>query len=63
MSLRPGKKGASRPRSDTAVPVSDDVSDDEALAHKLKGLQNALDSGVITQEEFDKKRQQILDSY
>jgi len=37
--------------------------DDEGLVEKLEELQQALDAGLITQTEFDRKRQQIIDSF
>lgn len=59
-------------RANQALPVpmptpytrTDDPSEDpEAVAKKLQRLKTALDAGLITQTEYDAKRQEILDDY
>lgn len=47
-----------RPAAPTAAPA---VSDSDAKVKKLKQYKELLDSGVITQEEFDQKKKELLD--
>ncbi len=37
--------------------------DPELLSEKLQQLQSALDMGLITQEEYERKRREIIDSF
>ena len=38
-------------------------SGDDALGPKLRSLQSALDDGLITQAEFDRKRQALINDF
>ena len=47
----------------TPSPTSSGEGDNDILVEKLEELQKALDSGFITQAEFDQKREQLLNKF
>lgn len=54
-----GKK-IGKPQSAAAVPKATDTPTSDSPAEKLKKLKELLDAGIITQDEFDAKKQEIL---
>jgi hypothetical protein len=56
-----GMLGATMPIVD--VDISRLATEDEPLAEKLRELQDARDSGLITDEEYTRERQDILDRF
>ncbi|MDX1991292.1 MAG: SHOCT domain-containing protein [bacterium] len=56
-----GMLGATMPMID--VDITRLATEDESLAEKLRELQDARDSGLITDEEYTHERQDILDRF
>ena len=52
------KQGPRQPKAVTIVEVPQQIS----LADEIKKYKDLLDSGTITQEEFDAKKKEILES-
>lgn len=46
---------------DKTTPVINNINVDTSNADELKKYKDLLDSGIITQEEFDQKKKQLLD--
>ena len=55
----PASSEPAKPAKDNQPPVKSDPQ----LTRRLQDLKQALDQGLITQEEYDQKRKKILDSY
>ncbi|MBR5773434.1 MAG: SHOCT domain-containing protein [Clostridia bacterium] len=46
--------------TETSAPVATTIAQTDNTADQLKKFKDLLDSGVITQEEFDAKKKQLL---
>ena len=55
-------KEANRSEKDEDIPNNDFSSDKEQLSNELSKLNELLQSGVLTQEEFEKAKKKILDN-
>ena len=55
-------KEANRSEKDEDIPNSDFSPDKEQLSNELSKLNELLQSGVLTQEEFEKAKKKILDN-
>ena len=55
-------KEANRSEKDEAIPQDDFSTDKEQLSDELSKLNELLQSGVLTQEEFQKAKDKILNS-
>ena len=55
-------KEANRSEKDEDIPNNDFSPDKEHLSNKLSKLNELLQSGVLTQEEFEKAKKKILDN-
>ena len=55
-------KEANRSEKDEDIPNNDFSPDKEQLSNELSKLNELLQSGVLTQEEFEKAKKKILDS-
>ena len=55
-------KEANRSEKDEAIPQDDFSEDKEQLSNELSKLNELLQSGVLTQEEFQKAKDKILNS-
>ena len=55
-------KETNRSEKDEATPKDDFSSDKEQLSNELSKLNELLQSGVLTQEEFQKAKDKILNS-
>ena len=55
-------KEANRSEKDEAIPQDDFSVDKEQLSNELSKLNELLQSGVLTQEEFQKAKDKILNS-
>ena len=55
-------KEANRSEKDEDIPNNDFSSDNEQLSNELSKLNELLQSGVLTQEEFEKAKKKILDN-
>ena len=55
-------KEANRSEKDEAIPQDDFSADKEQLSDELSKLNELLQSGVLTQEEFQKAKDKILNS-
>ena len=54
-------KEANRSEKDEDIPNNDFSPDKEQLSNELSKLNELLQSGVLTQEEFEKAKKKILD--
>ena len=55
-------KEANRSEKDEDIPNNDFSFDKEQLSNELSKLNELLQSGVLTQEEFEKAKKKILDN-
>jgi protein-arginine kinase activator protein McsA len=55
-------KEANRSEKDEDIPNNDFSTDKEQLSNELSKLNELLQSGVLTQEEFEKAKKKILDN-
>jgi hypothetical protein len=55
-------KEANRSEKDEDIPNNDFSPDKEQLSNELSKLNELLQSGVLTQEEFEKAKKKILDN-
>ena len=55
-------KEANRSEKDEDIPNNDFSPDKEQLSNELGKLNELLQSGVLTQEEFEKAKKKILDN-
>ena len=55
-------KEANRSEKDKDIPNNDFSPDKEQLSNELSKLNELLQSGVLTQEEFEKAKKKILDN-
>ena len=55
-------KEANRSEKDEDIPNNDFSTDKEHLSNELSKLNELLQSGVLTQEEFEKAKKKILDN-
>ena len=55
-------KEANRSEKDEDIPNNDFLPDKEQLSNELSKLNELLQSGVLTQEEFEKAKKKILDN-
>ena len=55
-------KEANRSEKDEAIPQDDFSEDKEKLSNELSKLNELLQSGVLTKEEFQKAKDKILNS-
>ena len=55
-------KEANRSKKDEDIPNNDFSTDKEQLSNELSKLNELLQSGVLTQEEFEKAKKKILDN-
>ena len=55
-------KEANRSEKDEDIPNNDLLPDKEQLSNELSKLNELLQSGVLTQEEFEKAKKKILDN-
>ena len=55
-------KEANRSEKDEVIPQDDFSADKEQLSNELSKLNELLQSGVLTQEEFQKAKDKILNS-
>ena len=55
-------KEANRSEKDKDIPNNDFSTDKEQLSNELSKLNELLQSGVLTQEEFEKAKKKILDN-
>ena len=55
-------KEANRSEKDEAIPQDAFSADKEQLSNELSKLNELLQSGVLTQEEFEKAKKKILDN-
>ena len=55
-------KEANRSEKDEDIPNNDLSTDKEQLSNELSKLNELLQSGVLTQEEFEKAKKKILDN-
>ena len=55
-------KEANRSEKDEDIPNNDFSADKEQLSTELSKLNELLQSGVLTQEEFEKAKKKILDN-
>ena len=55
-------KEANRSEKDEDIPNNDFSPDKEQLSNELSKLNELLQSGVLTQEEFEKAKKKILDT-
>ena len=55
-------KEANRSEKDEDIPSNDFSPDKEQLSNELSKLNELLQSGVLTQEEFEKAKKKILDN-
>ena len=55
-------KEANRSERDEDIPNNDFLPDKEHLSNELSKLNELLQSGVLTQEEFEKAKKKILDN-
>ena len=55
-------KEANRSEKDADIPNNDFSTDKEQLSNELSKLNELLQSGVLTQEEFEKAKKKILDN-
>ena len=55
-------KEANRSEKDENIPNNDFSPDKEQLSNELSKLNELLQSGVLTQEEFEKAKKKILDN-
>ena len=51
-----------RPQEPDENEATDISSDNDQLSNEIKKLNNLLQSGVLTQEEFEKAKKKILDN-
>ena len=57
-----GAKEANRSENDEDIPNNDFSPDKKQLSNELSKLNELLQSGVLTQEEFEKAKKKILDN-
>ena len=55
-------KEANRSEKDEDIPNNDFSPDKEQLSNELSKINELLQSGVLTQEEFEKAKKKILDN-
>ena len=55
-------KEANRSEKDEDIPNNDFSTDKEQLSNELSKLNELLQSGVLTKEEFEKAKKKILDN-
>ena len=55
-------KEANRSEKDEDIPNNDFSSDKKQLSNELSKLNELLQSGVLTQEEFEKAKKKVLDN-